>query len=870
MITAATLHVLRRRFQQDKQQLLQQEGQQEGKLAVQHSLHTLCQLTDALLRQLWQAQHLSQQPHNLALVAIGGFGRKELFPYSDVDLLLLHDANIHADCQARIAAFVRSCWDVGLEIGSNVSTVAQCVAAAKTDIHLQTALLDSRFLTGKRQLLKQLTYAYTRQLNAIDFFAAKHSELQQRHLDFGNTAYALEPNVKESPGGLRDWHTVRWVAQAAGFSASWKGLLEHGLITQFEQQQLRKHYRYLQHIRLLLHIHTKRREERLLFDAQNQLANNSNTTTTPTRNRLRPSEQFMRRYYVSAQTIVRLSRLVLRTIHERLQPNNYPSTSIDAHFKQCNGLLDITSSTLYQNQPSAILHTFILLQQQRDIHGLSTHTWRALYNAHPSINRNFRTTKQHQQQFIRILQGSPQSIAPTLESMHQSGILGRYLPAFGRIVGQLQHDLFHIYTVDQHSLKVIRYLSHFFMPEHIHEYPLCSRLAANWQQPWLLFAAALLHDVGKGKGGDHAILGARAMQRFARQHRIKSADSELLVFLVREHLSMSQTAQKQDLSDPAVIAEFANTVQNERRLTALYLLTVADIRGTSPKVWSAWKGKLLQDLYIATLNALGGHIPDQPALVQARCSGALIELAQHGFNHISAQQHVQFWHTLDAAYFVRHDPNAIAWHAQHLSPYTNQATTVVRTRTAQHGDGFDVVVYTPDKPELFARICAYFAQAQYNIIDAKIHTTSKQQALDSFHIIDANNQAIDVAVDAQKKHIEHHLSCALQATTALPTLGHTRLSPRARSFPIQPLVQLEPNDSRTHWLLTIHANDQIGLLYRIAQVLAAHAIDIQLAKISTMGERAEDSFLIEAKHLENPKTRSQLQHDLMQVLQPVG
>lgn len=866
MMTAATLHALRRRFQHDKNQLFNHSLAQGSKLAISHTLQRLSQLVDQLLRELWQAQQLNS--HAATLVAVGGFGRKELFPYSDVDLLVLHDANIPADCQARMAAFVRSCWDVGLEIGSNVSTVAQCMDSARDDVHLQTTLLDRRFITGKRRLFKQLENNYTQAIDPVTFFTAKQHELQQRHADFGNTAYALEPNVKESPGGLRDWHTVRWVAQAAGLNPSWHGLYQHGLITQLEQQHLRTHYRHLQRIRLQIHLHSPRREERLLFDIQHQLAANSTPHhATHSHNTLRPSEQFMRRYYATAKIISRLSRLVLRTIRERLHPSHYPSTPIDAHFKQCNGLLDISSSTLYQEHPQAVLHTFMLLQQHRNLHGLSTNTWRALYHAHPIINRHFRADPQHQQQFVRILQAAPERIANTLELMHHSGVLGRYIVAFGRIEGQLQHDLFHVYTVDQHILKVVRYLSHFFMPEHVHEYPLCARLAANWQQPWLLFAAALFHDVGKGKGGDHSVLGARAIQRFARQHHIEKADAKLLVFLVREHLSMSQVAQKQDLSDPAVIAEFAKTVGDARHLTALYLLTIADIRGTSPKVWSAWKGKLLQDLYIATLNALGGNIPSQAALVQARCSGALIVLAQAGFSTGGAQQHVQFWNTLDTAYFLRHDASTIAWHAQHISPHIHQAATIVRTRTAQHGDGLDVVVYTPDKPELFAHICAYFAQAHYSIVDAKIHTSSTNQALDSFHIIAATNQAIDTPLDAQKKHIEHHLSRALQAKTTLPTLSHTRLSARARSFPIHPVVQLEPNDNHTHWLLTIHAHDQIGLLYRIAQVLATHAIDIQLAKISTMGERAEDSFLIEAKHLAQATARTALQRDLIQVLQ---
>lgn len=865
MNTAATPHTLRRQFQQNKHALLASSAHTPPhKLAVAHTLRQLTQWVDTLLRQLWQIHQLHNQA--VALVAIGGYGRKALFPYSDVDVLILHDAPISNTIQERIAAFVRSCWDMGLDMGSHVSTVALCLNSTQTDIHLQTALLDRRFLSGKRRIYTQLGHAFTQHLNARTFYAAKMQELQQRHAHFDNTAYALEPNVKESPGGLRDWHTVRWVAQAAGFNPSWGGLLAHGLITPLEQQQLRKHYRYLQRMRLLLHLHAHRGEERLLFDMQNQLAQPTAQNQAPTnRNTLRPSERLMRRYYLSAKTIHQLSRIVLHTIHERLNPTPNHTTPIDKHFNQQQHVLDIARSTLYQTTPHAILHTFIVWQQHDALQGLSTATWRALYNARSSVHKPFRTNPRHQQQFLHIVQAAPQTVPDALELMHQSGILGRYIVPFGRIEGQLQHDLFHIYTVDQHILKVVRYLSHFFMPEHVHEYPLCSRLAANWQQPWLLFVAALFHDVGKGKGGDHSILGAKAIQRFARQHHINKADTQLLVFLVREHLSMSQVAQKQDLSDPTVISQFAQKVGNVRYLTALYLLTIADIRGTSPKVWSAWKAKLLQDLYIATVNALGGHIAKQPELVQARCSGALIALAQRGFHQTSAQHYVQFWSTLDAAYFVRHDTSAIAWHAQHIVPQS-QAATIVRTRTAQHGEGLDVVVYTPDKPELFARICAYFAQAQYNIVDAKIHTSSTCQALDSFHIVAAPHQAA-TPLAKQQTSIENALHHALHTQAKLPKPSSMRLSPRARSFPVQPLVQLKPNDNHTHWLLSIHANDQIGLLYRIATVLAQHNIDIQLAKIATMGERAEDSFLIQAKHLAQAAARTALQQDLMRVLQ---
>ena len=343
--------------------------------------------------------------------------------------------------------------------------------------------------------------------------------------------------------------------------------------------------------------------------------------------------------------------------------------------------------------------------------------------------------------FLRILQ-EPQGITRTLRLMNQTSVLGRYLWVFRRIVGQMQHDLFHVYTVDQHILMVLRNVRRFFMPEHAHEYPFCSQLAGGWDRPWLLYVAALFHDIAKGRGGDHSQLGRTEVRSFCRQHGIVREDAELIEFLVGEHLTMSHVAQKQDLSDPEVIDQFAKKVGHERRLTALYLLTVADIRGTSPNVWNAWKGKLLEDLYRATLRSLGGRAPDPDAEVETRQREALTELARMALPH---EAHRILWDTLDVSYFMRHEGADIAWHTRHISKLIADAQhksvpagTLVRARLSRWGEGLEVMVYTPDQPDLFARICGYLDQAGFSILDARIHTAKNGYALDTFQLIATN------------------------------------------------------------------------------------------------------------------------------------
>jgi [protein-PII] uridylyltransferase len=833
---------------------------------VRPALARLTRLTDDTLRALWRACGLDSR---LALVAVGGYGRAELFPYSDVDVLLLlppDGASATDQAQRRcIESFITHCWDLGLEIGSSVRTAQQCLTQAAQDVTVQTALLEARQVTGSRALFQDLRTRFAAQMDPLDFFNAKQLEMRQRHLKYQDTPYALEPNCKESPGGLRDLHIIGWLARAAGIGRDWSDLARAGLATAREVRELGYNEALLSLIRIRLHLAAGRREDRLVFDLQTAVAQSFGLANRFDGNGhliQRAGELLMRRYYWSAKAVTQLNQILLQGIEQYLRAARGQTPAapqrINLYFSDRDGLLEVARDDLYQTDRRAILQTFLVYVQTPGLRGLSVRTLRALYNARMLMDGAFRSDPANHRAFIEIFK-QQQGIVHALRLMNQTSVLGRYLWPFRRVVGQMQHDLFHVYTVDQHILMVLRNMRRFFMPEHAHEYPFCSQLAAGWEQPWLLYLAALFHDITKGRGGDHSVLGAIEARRFCRRCGIAGPDQKLIEFLVRNHLEMSRVAQKQDLSDPGVIRDFAQQVGSERNLTALYLLTVADIRGTSPKVWSAWKDKLLQDLYQLTVRALGGRAPDTGALVQARKREALALLAHACEPHISPPA---LWDTLDAGYFQRHAPDEIAWHAQTLPCAAAGAppTTLVAARRSPIGEGLQVLVHTADRRDLFARICGYFDRAGFSILDARIHNTHDGRALDTFQIVSAD--------DAEPYHVliqrvQAELPPAIESLEPLPAPRLGRVSRRVKSFPFAPHVDLRPDDKAQRWLLSISTSDRAGLLYGIARVLAAHGISVELAKITTFGERVEDTFLLQGAQLQDDKTQLAIERELL-------
>ena len=816
-------------------------------------LKRLRQNADVILTQAWKAFAF---PANTALVAVGGYGRGELFPYSDIDLLILLGSDPDEITRGKLEQLVQQLWDLGLEIGHSIRTVDECLTESAADITVQTSLLEARHITGSRKLFRTLQERFAEAMDPGAFFQAKTLELRQRHVKYEDTPYSLEPNCKESPGGLRDLQVILWVAKAAQLGDSWRKLAEHDLITATEARQLTAKERAFKDIRIRLHLHTKRREDRLVFDVQSAIAESFGFVTTDAR---RSSEVLMQRYYWAAKAVTQLNVILLQNIEAQLFPQDSVPHRINAWFSEVNGMVDINHDKVFEENPSAMLEIFLLLQQHGEFKSMTARTQRALWHARFKIDAKFRRDPSNRALFLQILQ-APQGITHALRQMNQLSILGRYLPNFRRIIGQMQHDLFHVYTVDQHILMVVRNVRRFTMTEHAHEYPFCSQLMANFPQPWLLYIAALFHDIAKGRGGDHSQLGKQDARRFCREHGLTKSDTELVIFLVEQHLTMSQVAQKQDLSDPDVVRAFVKLVKDERHLTALYLLTVSDIRGTSPKVWNAWKGKLLEDLYRMSLRVLGGEAPSADRELQNRQHEAITTLRLFG---LSEHEHEPLWKTLDVGYFLRHDASEIAWQTRVLIEHLHSDVPVVRCRMAPIGEGLQVTVYLRDQPDLFARICSYFDRKNFSILDAKIHTTRDGYALDTFLVTEPNFADNYRELISQ---IEHDLTKWLQSQAELPVPGKPRLSRLSRTFPITPTVHLRPDERGQYYLLSISASDRTGLLYSIANVLARYKVNLHTAKIMTLGERVEDVFLVDGPVLSHARSQIALESDLLDAL----
>ncbi|HEY6134427.1 MAG TPA: [protein-PII] uridylyltransferase [Rubrivivax sp.] len=846
---------LRTRFREGKAALLAHfDASRPTAIAATRLVRGLARHVDTTLQALWDMHGL---PQSAALVGVGGYGRGELFPHSDVDVLVLLADGSATD---GIADFITACWDVGLEIGSSVRTVAECVAEARRDVTVQTALLESRLVGGSRKLFTGFRKATDAALDPKAFLRAKTLEMQQRHVKYENTPYALEPNCKESPGGLRDLQVLIWIARAAGLGRTWSELASAGLLTPFEVSQLHKHEGTLKLIRARLHAVAQRREDRLVFDLQTAVADSFGYRSTRAQ---RSSELLMHRYYWAAKAVTQLNQILLLNMEGRINDSEEsPMRPINARFLDRAGMLEVAHDGLYTDNPHAILETFLVYQQTPGIKGLSARTLRALYNARNLMGAAFRRDPINRELFMDILR-QPNGTTHAFRFMNQTSVLGRYLWVFRRIVGRMQHDLFHVYTVDQHILMVLRNMRRFFIPEHAHEYPFCSQLAAQWDEPWLLYVAAIFHDVAKGRGGDHSEIGAVEARRFCRDHGVSRADTAMIEFLVLQHLTMSRIAQKEDLSDADVIAAFAKLVGNERRLTALYLLTVADIRGTSPRVWNAWKGKLLEDLYRLTLRALGGSRPNLDAEIETRKQEARQNLA---LNLVLPGTEDALWKTLDVSYFARHDATDIAWHARCLWRHLDTPVPVVQARSSSVGEGLQVLVYSPDRPDLFARICGYFDSAGFSIQDAKIHTTRAGYALDTFQVVSSRLAGSQSAYRDLIALVETQAAAAAASDGPLPEPGRSRVSRRVKSFPVTPRVSLNPDERAQRWLLTVSASDRSGLLYGIARVLARHHVNLQLAKVSTLGERVEDTFLVDGAELQQLKAQLQIESELLDVV----
>ena len=823
-------------------------------------LHEMSAFSDSILAELW---HNHTFPPDLLLIAVGGYGRREQYPFSDTDLLILLPDNAQPALLEEVTAFVGSLWDIGMDIGHSVRSLAECLQEASRDITIQTTLLETHLLQGDQARFAAFREAVHSQIDPKDFFEAKLLEQQARYDKFQNAPYKLEPNIKEAPGGLRDLQLIGWITTSLGLGKNWRALAPLGLLTQEEHRKLRRAERVLRCCRIQLHWRANRHEDRILFDYQHQLAEDFGFTGSGQGAlALRASEALMAEYYLAARVVSQLTPLLLQALKLRIYSQiNTPVTRINERFQLRGDLLEITSPDVFERTPSAILEAFLLCERLREASDIDPATLRALWNARPRIDEAFRQDPQNRQLFIDIFR-EPDGLTRALRRMNQYGVLGRYIPEFGQIVGRMQHDLFHVYTVDEHTLMVLRNLRRFAQPAYTHEYPLCSRLITECDHPEALYLAALFHDIGKGRGGDHSLLGAEIARKWCASQPLPEEDRELIPWLVQHHLTMSHFAQKEDVYDPDTIARFGELVGNQRRLRALYLLTVADIRGTSPKVWNAWKAKLLEDLFRATSRLLTSQNITLDSWMEERQEEAKRLLQLYGFR---PEAHEAFWQDLDTVYFLRHDAREIAWHTRNLFSRFTTEQPVVRVRLSESGEGLQVMVYAPDQPDLFARICAFFERAGYSIFDAKIHTTRRGYALDSFYIYIAGQH--DGSYRDLISYVEYELAHRIAERAALPPPQKGRISRQLKHFPVEPRVAIRPDErSGKFHVLSVVAGDRPGLLSTIARVLSANAIDIESAKIMTLGERAEDTFLISGRVLEDEKSVVHLETDLLQAL----
>ena len=794
---------------------------------------------DALLAQMWCRFKLDTA-QSLALVAVGGYGRGELHPGSDVDLLLLLGNEPNDLFTGYIQDFVTFLWDLGLDVGHSVRTVEQCVVEAENDVTVVTNLMEARLLQGPDALFQSMRKSVGR--DSIwprrRFFEAKWQEQVSRHHKFNDTAYNLEPNVKEGPGGLRDIQTVGWVAKRHFGADTLDQLVTHEFLTESEYQSLTDGQDFLWQVRFALHMLSGRREDRLLFEYQRSLANELGYRDSDHNLAV---EKFMKRYYRTIMELSRLNEMLLELFQEDILLADNPAevVPISRRFQERNGFLEVVDDGVFKRHPFALLELFLVLQQHPDVKGVRATTIRLVRDHRYLIDDSFRNDIRAKSLFLEIIRQS-RGITHELRRMHRYGVLEAYLPVFETIVGQMQYDLFHAYTVDEHSLFVVRNLRSFAMPERYHEFPLCSAVFQRIPKPELLYLAGLFHDIAKGRGGDHSKLGAQDALTFCLQHGMSEYDGRLVAWLVENHLRLSTTAQRQDIYDPEVINAFAVEIGDQTHLDYLYLLTVADIRATNPTLWNDWKDALLRDLFELTRRALrqGLERPiDGLELVQEKRDATLQLLGPEASRDARVEG---LWRSLGDEYFLRATPDEIAWHTRAMVECARRDLPLVLVRKGRAGT--EIFIYMPDQDYLFAATTSILDGLGLTILHASIITAANNMTLDSYVVMEESGEPI--ADRDRERTIRDALGEQLRrpGEAALPV---NRLPRRQlKHFPIPTRVGIRTEEGRDRTILEVVCGDRPGLLSRIAWALTTCNVRLQHAKVATFGEKAEDFFYV--------------------------
>jgi [protein-PII] uridylyltransferase len=834
--------------------------------AVDHLVKDRSRLVDEVLQKAW---HQFAQAHSksLALVAVGGYGRGELHPGSDIDIMVLIDDSQQDGWQEPVEQFLTFLWDIGLEVGHSVRTLEDCERQAAADITVATALMESRLLDGPDDLLSRMREAVGPQhmWGSREFFEAKLKEQEQRHHRFHDTAYNLEPNVKSSPGGMRDIQLVGWVAKRHFGVDSFHQLYQHGFLTNTEYRKLLAGQTFLWRIRWALHSITDRREDRLLFDHQitiSRLFGYEDASHTL------GVEQFMQKYYRTVMELSRLNEMLLQLFQEAilLDPEAVPKRLSDS-FQARNGFLEVSGENIFENDPSALLEVFKSLQENPGLRGVSAHTIRLIRRNLTLIDEEFRQNPRNHRLFLDIIR-APSGVTHELRRMNRYGVLGRYIPMFGRIVGRMQYDLFHAYTVDAHTIFVVSNLRRLALPRFDHEFPSLGKIMQSLDSQELVYLAGLFHDIAKGRGGDHSELGAVDAESFCLEQGLPLYDARVVAWLVRHHLALSLTAQKKDIKDPQVVGEFARLVGDQNHLDCLYLLTVADVRATNPNLWNSWKQALFEEFYQSVSSALrrGLDKPIDTEELVAQTQAKSLQILE--LENIHEHQARDAWDNLTEDYFLRHAPEEVAWHSKHLLEFDGTNALVAVNQESARG-GTAILVYTPYARRTFASVTAILVDLGLNIVDARITPTRNGRSLDTYHVLEIDGSIIDEP--DRIAQIESSVSEVLDHSDELPKAVNRQAPRQVRMF-VTPTRIGFSRDARGRTLMELLAADRPGLLFEVGKVLLDEGIAVQTAKIMTIGERAEDVFSIsnpEGKPLEE-SVCDQLRDRLLETLDNVS
>ncbi|RMG29215.1 MAG: [protein-PII] uridylyltransferase [Gammaproteobacteria bacterium] len=799
---------------------------------------------DRLLRGLWR--HLLDAParRDLALVAVGGYGRAELLPRSDIDLLILVDASAGDRHDAALGRFVTALWDLGLDLGHSVRTVAECIVQAREDITVMTNLIESRCIDGSEALYAAMLEgtAPDRMWDGRTFFEAKLEEQHRRHRRFHDTAYNLEPNVKENPGGLRDIQMVGWVAKRHFGARTLHDLQVLGFLTEEEYRTLVDGQAFLWRIRFALHSLNRRKEDRLLFDYQRNVAERLGHAR-PGEDANRTVERFMKDYYRTVLELNRLNELLLQLFREQILHGTEDSAPqpLNRRFQVRRGFLEVVDERVFTRYPFALLELFLLMAQHPELEGVRATTIRLVRRHRHRIDARFRHDLRCRSLFMELVR-QPRGVTHELRRMNRYGVLAAYIPAFGRIVGQMQFDLFHAYTVDEHTLFVVRNIRRMSLPEFAHELPLPSQVTAALPKLELLILAGLFHDIAKGRGGDHSELGAEEARAFCRLHGLGDYDTELVAWLVRHHLLMSTTAQHRDISDPEVVLEFATRVGTPERLNYLYALTVADIRGTNPGLWTTWKDALLRELYLAARTLLRQGLarsPDIDQILARTRNDARERLVAMGYP-IEAVDGL--WLRFEPEYFLRHSVEEIVWHTDVILRREPDEPATVAVRDLPVRGGTEIFVYMPTRKGLFEQVTGLLDRLGLNTIDARILTTHDGWVLDTYLVTDQNDRPI--ADPHRQEAIRDRLVRSL-ATPAPPgDIPRLTLPRKYRHFPTQTRIHFDRDPRGKRTIMELFTTDRPGLLSLVGHAITRCGADLENARIATFGHRVEDVFYL--------------------------